>query len=235
MKVVLFNIASYIWLCLTGVICWVFFHILNKTTVVGKRNLSYKKNQLLIANHATMVDSWALAGAFAWWRAIMYPHLFPWHLPEEKNFMPNWWLRILCALWKCIPITRGTGDFLQKMPDIADRLRQGSVLIFPEGGRSRNPKSRRLCAWHNGPAVLAHRSQATIVPMAICGIEEVLPIGTKFPRFGRRIIVLIGKPLDLKQLYQLPEREALRQISGTMKKRLQILLKAANALYQKRS
>lgn len=97
---------------------------------------------LLCANHLTMIDSalvaWALGGSF--WYVARYAH-FPWNLPERRNFASNFLARSAAWVVKCIPVVRG-GD----RDDVADVLarvrhllsRGETVLVFPEGGRSRS-------------------------------------------------------------------------------------------------
>ena len=64
----------------------------------------------------------------------------PWNLPERNNFQRNLFLAVLCYLAKCLPVNRGgSREELQRLLDKCRRVldwRQ-SLLIFPEGGRSR--------------------------------------------------------------------------------------------------
>ena len=96
---------------------------------------------LICANHLTMLDSfavgWALGGTSTYLRHFNW---LPWNTPEEVNFASTWWKRALVYLLKCVPVKRGSdraevGKMLEK---IGLLLQEGeSVLIFPEGGRSR--------------------------------------------------------------------------------------------------
>ncbi len=97
---------------------------------------------MICANHLTMLDSALVAlalGSPAWyWRHFSS---FAWNVPERDNFAAQRWKRWLCYLLKCLPISRG-----RDRAAIADTLNQlshllahgDSVLIFPEGGRSRS-------------------------------------------------------------------------------------------------
>ena len=49
------------------------------------------------------------------------------------------------------------------------------VFIFPEGGRT---ETGHLQTFLNGPAFMAIRAQVPIVPMALIGTHELLPIHT---------------------------------------------------------
>ena len=220
---------SYLILLLTGSIFWIFAKVLNRTIVIGRDNVPWRENCLIIANHLTMIDSWFLTLAVYWPEVIVRPSLIPWHLPEEGNFMKkNWFLTLLCDLSKCIPINRGTGDFIDKFDLLIEKLQSGSMMIFPEGGRSRQPKSGRLVTWRKGATLLAQSSQGLVLPVAIRGVEDILPIGTKVPRIFKRVVIVIGQPIDIKKLLTDNRAKSLRVISDQMKAQLQEALTVAS-------
>ena len=97
---------------------------------------------LVCANHLTLVDSalvaWAL-GSPAWYLA--HYAALPWNVPERRNFTESIGSRVLVWLMKCVPVTRG-GDRAE-VAAVLGRLthllvRGETVLLFPEGGRSRS-------------------------------------------------------------------------------------------------
>jgi 1-acyl-sn-glycerol-3-phosphate acyltransferase len=96
---------------------------------------------LVCPNHLTLIDSalvaWALGSPAWWW--LHFSEL-PWNVPEETLFASTRSRRLLAWLLKCVPIRRGGNR--RRMAETLGRLlhvlRRGeSVLIFPEGGRSR--------------------------------------------------------------------------------------------------
>jgi 1-acyl-sn-glycerol-3-phosphate acyltransferase len=96
---------------------------------------------VICGNHLTAVDSllimWALSPG---WRAFLRPSLMPWNLPDKANFSGNLALRVLCYVGRCLPIMRkGPREEVRRVLDKVKALLQGgdSILIFPEGGRSR--------------------------------------------------------------------------------------------------
>ena len=228
------SLTSYIWMILTGVVISFFMFRLNRTIIVGRGNLPDCRNRLLIANHRTMLDSWLLTAACVWPEAIRKPHLLPWHLPEVKNFFFNPVLAAMCSCWRCIPIERGSGDFFKKqLPVIVKRLREGSVMIFPEGSRSRKPKSGELCRWRRGADLLVVQAKPIVVPIAIAGVEDILPIGCYWPRFFKKVVIVIGKPINLSDCYDIPdEAEARERIAQRLQRRLQSVLHKAAAIYR---
>ena len=101
----------------------------------------HKGPWIVCANHLTMIDSFILSyAAFSLGQHIIGYKKLPWNLPERRNFQSNIFLAVLCYLAKCIPIDRGGSR--EKIKKTLDKcvylLRNGhSVMIFPEGGRSR--------------------------------------------------------------------------------------------------
>jgi len=97
---------------------------------------------LVCANHLTLIDSflvaWAL-GSPAWYVANF--SALPWNVPDRGNFAATPWQKAAIYVLKCIPIQRGgkRSDATRVLASIAHLLRSGqTVLIFPEGGRSRS-------------------------------------------------------------------------------------------------
>jgi len=70
------------------------------------------------------------------------------------------------------------------------RERRVSVLNFPEGGRS----LEGLREFKEGPAYIAIKAGVPVVPVAIVGARELLPMGSGHLRSGR-ILVRVGAPI----------------------------------------
>jgi 1-acyl-sn-glycerol-3-phosphate acyltransferase len=87
------------------------------------------------------------------------------------------------------------------------------LFIFPEGGRTEDGKVR---SFMNGPAYIAIRARVPLVPMALVGTYELLPIHSHHFR-PRPVTLIIGKPLD-------PSGYTIRQVGElTSKLRAEIL------------
>jgi len=74
-------------------------------------------------------------------------------------------------------------------------LRSGMPLfIFPEGGRS---ESGHPAPFLNGPAFMAIRAQVPLVPMALIGTHELLPIH-HFEFHPVPVKLVVGEPIETK-------------------------------------
>jgi 1-acyl-sn-glycerol-3-phosphate acyltransferase len=82
-----------------------------------------------------------------------------------------------------------------------------SVLLFPEGGRTELGESLR--EFQEGAAYIAIKAGVPVVPIAIVGLQELLPMGSIHIRAGCASI-RIGDPIPTKGL-TLRDRTALTQ------------------------
>jgi 1-acyl-sn-glycerol-3-phosphate acyltransferase len=73
-------------------------------------------------------------------------------------------------------------------------LEAGQVLaVFPEGTRSRDGALQQV---REGVGMLALRSGAPVLPVAVVDSDLAWPRGSLLPRFGRRVTVRYGKPFS---------------------------------------
>jgi 1-acyl-sn-glycerol-3-phosphate acyltransferase len=76
-------------------------------------------------------------------------------------------------------------------------LKAGALLgIYPEGTRS---PDGRLYRGKTGVARMSLETGAPVIPVAVVGTDRALPSGSIRPRFGTRIEVRFGKPLDFSR------------------------------------
>jgi len=226
-------LLRYILLVATYVVCWPFMHLFNRTIVIGRENLPRHANVLVIANHATMIDSWFIGmAAYTPW-LLLKPGLQPYHLPEEKNFFRGKVLSALCILWRCIPINRKTGDFLNKLVAITNGLRSAGLIIFPEGGRNTEARAGQITRWNvSGIQRLITACDSTITPIGVYGIHEVLPIGTRRPRCGKIIVIVVGKSFNCSDIQHIARKDQESAISKRTQKATQEALDVAHTRWK---
>ena len=192
--------------------------VMNKTSVYGQKILKHEQPPYLyVSNHLTMVDDFLLDPVLFGSIAILRMKLkyFPWHVPEEKNFFLNpaltWFLR------KCqaIPITRGRGVFQPGMTRVKELLLEDRIIhIYPEGTRSRNGD---IGDGKIGVGKLAHETKIKVVPVYHEGTQSILPVGTNRIHGGNKIAISVGEPIDMSDLYALPEsKQVFQQVVDRM-------------------
>src|SRR3546814_7336171 len=93
-----------------------------------------------------------------------------------------------------IPIDRGGGSAAERALDTAARvLERGELFgIYPEGTRARDG---RLHRGHTGPARLALRPRAPILPVGIVGTRDIQPPAPKVPKPFTKSVVRFGRPV----------------------------------------
>jgi len=117
------------------------------------------------------------------------------HARNQPNAVANlfgpvtYWL--LTALFNVFPLPRARG-FRRSFAHAGEAMDRGySVLIFPEGTRSRDG---RLHAFRPGIGLLAAESRVPIVPVALVGLGEIRASAERWFRSGK-IEVRIGRAI----------------------------------------
>lgn len=136
---------------------------------------------IVVSNHLSDLDPLVVGTALRRQVTFMAKHeLF--QVPGVR-----WWI----AACGAFPVRRGTAD-RQALRTALGILQRGGVLVmFPEGTRGRD---RTLREPEPGAAMLARRTGAALLPLAVLGTDIVLPRDAHRPHPGR-ITVRIGPPL----------------------------------------
>ena len=94
---------------------------------------------------------------------------------------------------KSIPLARGKGMHQVGMIRLINEVNNKGILhIYPEGTRSRTGK---IGEPKPGIGKIICETGAPVVPVYYQGLEQILPIGSSFPRFGKQIVISIGEPM----------------------------------------
>jgi len=107
------------------------------------------------------------------------------------NPLLRWWITACGAF----PVRRGAADRQALRTALGILSRGGVLVMFPEGTRGHD---RTLRPPEPGAAVLALRTGATILPVAVLGTDEALPRDAHRLRRAR-IEVRIGAPLQVQE------------------------------------
>lgn len=155
-----------------------------RVTVVGRENLERCKVAVYAANHTSYMDTPVIFSALP----------FQFRILARKALWPipfiGWYLNRSGQL----PIdTENTHTALTSLGAAVKALRGGMPLfVFPEGGRTPNGL---LKPFLSGASYLAIRSQVPLVPMALVGAYDLLPIHTRH-LFPTSVKLIVGEPIE---------------------------------------
>src|SRR5436190_5807160 len=193
-------VTSYVVTNVTVTLFWLVFFVFNRTVVIGRRNVGEERNTLLVSNHQSMLDSFLVGLAAFYPASWLKPQLLPWNPAAAENFYKNPVLAWLADNWKCIWVREGRRD-LHALHRMIEVLPRGVMTLFPEGTRSRDGS---VGPGRAGPGLLILATRPRVIPVAIDGMNAVLPIGCYVPRIFKRITVSFGPPLDCADFVTLP-------------------------------
>jgi 1-acyl-sn-glycerol-3-phosphate acyltransferase len=140
---------------------------------------------ILVASHRSWLDP-ALVGAVCRRpvRFLILDRVYAWRAGR-------WFFRFM----RTIPVGSSPGQALPAIRAALERLRAGEVIgIFPEG---RVFPEERPGAWRQGVALLALKSGAPLVPVAIRGSGLAWPHGRRLPRRAP-VQVDVGPPFTVQ-------------------------------------
>ena len=180
-------------------------YLLFRQLVWGRNEvLVYRKDRLppedsgyfLLSNHVSMAEAPTLA-------SMVFPK--PLWFPAKAEFYKGWLAALILQLAtgaRAFPVRRGERD-AEAIGLMEQVLAHGdSVLLFPEGTRSRDGE---LLPGKKGVGMIIHNARPVVVPVYVEGFEpiwphrKILPWGT-----GHRAIVACGEPLDLSRFWDEP-------------------------------
>jgi len=184
------------------------FHLFFSIEVHGRENIPRKGAGIIASNHLSTIDS------------IFVPLVIPRHVTylAKSQFTTGrsfgaWFRRELMTMLGQLAIDRSGGSASAAgIAAGAGVLHRGELLgIYPEGTRS---PDGRLYRGRTGIARILVEAPVPVVPVAVFGTPEVMPKGAKFPRLGRRVIIVFGAPMDFSRYVALgDDRFVLRAIT----------------------
>ncbi len=170
--------------------------------VEGAETVPTSGPAIICPNHTSVLDSFFVPAVLP--RRITYV--------GKAEYMDSWKTKHLFPAMGMIPIDRGGGSASERALAAAQRvLERGELFgIYPEGTRSRDGV---LYKGHTGPARLALRTGAPIIPVGIRGAREVMPPEAKYPTPFRPVVIRFGTPITMDRFEdRANDRLVLRQI-----------------------
>lgn len=162
---------------------WVSMRIaLSPVRIVGEDNLRRQPVAVYAANHLSYMDTPVLFSVIPFqFRILARQSLWKvpfigWHLNRSGQ------IPVDTESPKRSTLTAGVKALKAGMP----------LIVFPEGGRSRDG---HLSAFMSGPAFMAIHARVPLVPIAIVGTYELLPMHTRH-FFPQKVSLIVGEPID---------------------------------------
>jgi len=150
-----------------------------RTRVEGTENLLPQNTAIYCANHQSAMDvpilfvNLPVQFRFVAKRSLFKLPFLGWHLKRSGH----------------IPVDRGRPrDGVRSLDDAAEKIRAGSsVVLFPEGHRSRDGK---MGPFRSGSFYLAIKSGVPVVPITLNGTRAVLKPDTYHVRAGQTEMIV---------------------------------------------
>ena len=156
---------------------------------------------ILAANHISLWDAPVLVSSIPRYMRAM----------AKKELFEN---RILAAILKlsgAFPVSRGTGD-ITAIKTALKTLKDGHIFtIFPSGRRVKKDEEAGAKA---GVALIAARSGAPVIPIALCGGY----------RLFHRVTIKVGEPMYIKPADgKKPSGEELKSFADAVMEKIELL------------
>jgi len=186
--------------------------------VIGVEHVPRQGAFILVANHVSLADP----PIIGWAAGYLTHRIIHFMAKQEVRGWPI--LGWLAARSGVFFVRRGEGDRGSQREALAMLARSEPIALFPEGTRSRTgvlgePKA--------GAALLAMRSGAPLLPVAISGSERIFPGSSRVPH-RTNVSVRIGEPFSLPhQPDGRLDRTVLSDGSEEIMRRIAALLPAA--------
>lgn len=180
------GVLSDLWYLFWKLAIWAIYKVCWRIRIEGREHEPVSGPFIAACNHASAVDP-PLVG-------IALRHRASYMGKEELFSIPvlSAWL----ASVGTFPVRRGHPD--RKAIRHSLRILEGGgvLVMFPEGTRS---PDGRLKDPESGAAMLALRTGAPVLPVALINTHRILPRGAKWPRF-ERVTIRFGPPIAVPRV-----------------------------------
>jgi 1-acyl-sn-glycerol-3-phosphate acyltransferase len=160
----------------------------SRLTIQGAENFRKFPVAVYVSNHTSYMDTPVIFGSLPFqFRILAKKDLWKWP-------MIGWYLGRSGQMPIDLENPHAT---LSSLGGAVKALRAGMPLfVFPEGGRTSDGALRPFLP---GAAYLAIRAQVPIVPIALSGVYDLLPIHTRH-FYPCKLTVRVGEPIETKNM-----------------------------------
>lgn len=173
-----------------------------KIEINGKENIP-KEPVLFVSNHRSYFDILVLhttSGKRPGFVAKAEIQKFP---------LLAWWMEDIACLFLDRKDLRSG---MQMIKDGAERIQSGqSMVIFPEGTRSKTPE---MLPFKEGSLKMAEKADCPVVPVTIVDTDQLLEVRPGFDIRKGKVKVIYGKPFYIKDLPKEQKKKAGAYVQG---------------------
>ena len=180
--------------------CYSWLSPLWKFVITGRENVDRKKAYVIACNHQSFLDILIIFRIFLHFKWVAKSSLFRFPIIGW-----NMWLN------RHIKIERSSTKSQRKMlKQCANAIQNGSsLLIFPEGTRSRRGELRKF---KEGAFLIALQQKTDIVPMVIDDSYKALPEDGIMPRNKQKVFLNILPPVPYETFKDMEVRQVSEHI-----------------------
>ncbi|MBN1165422.1 MAG: (d)CMP kinase, partial [Candidatus Krumholzibacteriota bacterium] len=175
------------------------FKILFGLTIEGKENLNFRENFIFASNHISYADPPLVGSALnqeIWFFA-------------KKELFRNRFFAWLIRTYHAIPVNRDEVD-RESLKTVMGKLKGGeSVLLFPEGTRSRGGEIGEM---KSGLGFIALHTGVSILPLYVSGSDKIRDCFWR----KRKLRVRLGMPIRIDSNYKPEDRKRDYQVLTLM-------------------
>lgn len=204
--------AAWFWYAILWCPCYAISQVWFQYRFSGKNHVPLAGPVLLVSNHQSHLDP-VLVG-------LACPRQLKYLARQGLFFWPfSLWIRSLGA----VAIDRERGALAGIRATLGLLKQSNAIVVFPEGSRTLDGQLHEMLP---GFCLLARRSGATIVPIAIDGAFAALPRGSHFARL-HAIRLAFAPPIARGQYQNLSDAQLTEIVSGRIAEELRKLSSAS--------
>jgi len=156
------------------------YRILFRIKAIGTENIPTEGAVIIASNHISLLDPPAVG--------VLIKRKVHFMAKEELFKVPV--IGPLIKSFGAYPVKRG-GVSIDAIKSSINILKSGKVMgVFPEGTRQKADDPSAALGAKKGTAMIALRSKAVVVPVAIVGNYKLF----------RRTLIVYGKPVDIQSI-----------------------------------